>query len=86
MFGEQTNSSVGTALVSAAVYRRAAACDDVWRTSRQLRAGQLVSICDDERIVTRTTRWYTQGEVASQSLWSRYDRHFVGITRHNALS
>jgi len=28
----------------------------------------------------------TQGEVTSQSLWSRYDRHFVGITRHNALS
>ena len=30
--------------------------------------------------------FYTQGEVTSQSLWSRYDRHFVGITRHNALS
>ena len=29
---------------------------------------------------------YTQGEVTSQSPWSRYDRHFVGITRHNALS
>jgi len=29
---------------------------------------------------------YTQGEVASQGLWSRYDRHFWGITRHNALS
>jgi len=28
----------------------------------------------------------TQGEVTSQSLWSRYDRHFVGITRYNALS
>ena len=27
---------------------------------------------------------YTQGEVMSQSLWSRYDRHFVGITLHNA--
>jgi len=27
----------------------------------------------------------TQGEVTSQSLWSRYDRHFVGITRHNAF-
>ena len=27
---------------------------------------------------------YTQGEVASQNLWSRYDRHFVGIIRHNA--
>jgi len=29
---------------------------------------------------------YSQGEVTSHSLWSRYDRHFVGITRHNALS
>ena len=28
---------------------------------------------------------YTRGEVTSQSLWSRYDRRFVGITRHNAL-
>ena len=26
----------------------------------------------------------TYGEVTSQSLWSRYERHFVGITRHNA--
>ena len=25
---------------------------------------------------------YTQGEATSQNLWSRYDRHFVGITRH----
>ena len=29
---------------------------------------------------------YIQGEVTSQSLWSRYDRHFVGITRYDALS
>ena len=29
---------------------------------------------------------YTQGEMTSQSVWSRYERHFVGITRHNALS
>ena len=29
---------------------------------------------------------YTQGEVMSPSLWSRYERHFVGITRYNALS
>ena len=27
----------------------------------------------------------TYGEVTSPSLWSQYDRHFVGITRHNAL-
>ena len=29
---------------------------------------------------------YTQGELTSQNLWSRYDRHFVGITRHNMWS
>jgi len=29
---------------------------------------------------------YTQGEMTSQSLQSRYDRHFVGTTRRNALS
>jgi len=28
---------------------------------------------------------YTWGEVTPQSLWPRYDRHFVGITRYNAL-
>ena len=29
---------------------------------------------------------YAQGEVTSQSLWLRYDRHFVGKTRKNELS
>jgi len=29
---------------------------------------------------------YTQDEMTSRSLWSRYDRHFVGISRYNALS
>jgi len=29
---------------------------------------------------------YAQGEVTSQSLWSRYEPHFVGITRRNASS
>ena len=29
---------------------------------------------------------YIYGEVTSQSLWSRYDCYFVGITRYNALS
>ena len=28
---------------------------------------------------------YTEGEVTSQSLWSRYDRHFVGITRYKCV-
>ena len=29
---------------------------------------------------------YSVHRVKSQSLWSRYDRHFVGVTRYNALS
>ena len=29
---------------------------------------------------------YTQSEVTSHSLWSRHDRHFVVITRHNVWS
>ena len=33
---------------------------------------------------TERREMYTQGAVASQNLWSRYDRHFVGIIRHNA--
>jgi len=28
----------------------------------------------------------TQGEVTSQNLWSRYDRHFAGITWHHVWS
>ena len=28
----------------------------------------------------------TQGEVTSQSLWSRYDRHFVGVAWHSVWS
>jgi len=35
---------------------------------------------------TQTECVHIMGEVTSQSLWSRYDRHFVGQTRHNALS
>ena len=54
--------------------------------------------CRDERVTRQGHRVvddaakrrrivaYTQDEVTPQSLWSRYDRHFVGITRHNALS
>jgi len=29
---------------------------------------------------------YTQGEVTSHNLWSRYNRHFVGITWYNVWS
>ena len=34
----------------------------------------------------RFRRTFTHRVVSSQSPWSRYDRHFVGITRYNALS
>jgi len=37
---------------------------------------------DRDTVVER----HNYGEVMSQSLWSRYDRHFVGITLYNALS
>ena len=30
----------------------------------------------------RSNLQYTQGEMTSQNLWLRYDRHFVGITWH----
>jgi len=39
-----------------------------------------------QRVNYTSVRNYTYGEMTSQCLWSRYDRHFVGITRHNALS
>jgi len=50
-----------------------------------------VRVCMDSRLflpvdLSRSSdHKYTQGEMTSQSLWSRYDRHFVGITRHNAV-
>jgi len=36
--------------------------------------------------ITANYYCYTQGELTSQNLWSRYLRHFVGITSHNVLS
>ena len=41
----------------------------------------LVVTCESPHCVYLS---YTQGEVTSQSLWSRYDRHFLGTTRYNA--
>jgi len=35
--------------------------------------------------VTNAPLSYTWGEVTSQNLWPRYDRHFVGVKRHNVL-
>jgi len=36
--------------------------------------------CDVKVTASKRRKLYTQCEVTSQSLWSRYDRHFVGIT------
>ena len=33
----------------------------------------------------KTLPLFTQGEMTSQRLWSRYDRHSVGLTRCNAF-
>ena len=38
------------------------------------------------RLTSRTRFRDTLSEVTLQSLWSRYDRHFVGIARYSALS
>ena len=37
-------------------------------------------------IVQRFVAANKYGEVTSQNLWPRYDRHFVGITWHNVTS
>ena len=41
---------------------------------------------DGTHHVCSTATPYTQGEVTSQNLWPRYDRHFVGIIRRNVWS
>ena len=50
-------------------------CQTRWSESRAARSTYNVVAL---RCIS--TAW---GEVTSQNLWSRYDRHFVGITRHN---
>ena len=41
---------------------------------------------DIEQNYVIVTLCNTQREVTSHNLWSRYDRHIVGITRHNVCS
>ena len=49
----------------------------VKRTSRSTRASSRPA----------SSSWvYTYGEVTSQNLWPRYDRHFVAVTWHNVWS
>ena len=59
--------------------------EDVQISGRRRRdRAQLISV--HLRLMMSANAANTQREVTSQSLWSRYDRHFVGITRYNALS
>jgi len=41
---------------------------------------------DMEQNYVTVTLQYTEGEMMSQNIWPRYDRHFVGITWHNVRS
>ena len=49
-------------------------------TSKSSLFGLYVSTVNSQN---RLSHSYTQGEVTSQYLWSRYDRHFVGKTWHS---
>jgi len=57
-----------------------------------LRDQRFVAKCDrgTERGVSFTPKshvvYYTQGDVMSQNLWPRYNRHFLGMTWHNVWS
>jgi len=41
---------------------------------------------DSAEVIDFLVRLGSQGEVTSHTLWSPYDRHFVGVTRYNALT
>ena len=49
--------------------------------ARTVVSGNLVVRC-----VYEFVDLYTKGEMTSQNLWPRYDRHFVGVTWHNVWS
>ena len=51
------------------------------RLSSPLQQTVVQANCNTCLFATNLTSSYTQGEVTSRSLWSRYDRHFVGIMR-----
>jgi len=61
---------------------------DLWKSGFKPQVKEC-GIADDEshrESTEEVSPLYTQGEMTSQSLWSRYGRHFVGITPYNALS
>ena len=63
----------GSLPASSSSLRRRHATDLINRLCRKCKSGNEMQL-------------YAQGEVTSQNLWPRYDRHFVGITWHNAWS
>ena len=60
----------------------------IWREINEVRKSQIspnfMSNCNI--LSTVIPQQKEKNEETSQSLRSRYDRHFVGITRYNALS
>ena len=57
-------------------------------TLRILYLNMVIAIISVKLTILKSTLLldYTLGEVTSQNLWPRYDRHFVGITWHNVWS
>ena len=53
----------------------------VWATFTFLVARKTAPVAREVMFAFSPTRY----AMPSQSLWSQYDRHVVGITRHNAL-
>jgi len=56
--------------------------DDFWRACKAAVQNRILT-CITVGLLRAN---YTQDEMTSQNLWSRYVRHFVGVTWHNALS
>ena len=57
-----------------------------WRSSRTADAAEVQEKKPQAAGLICLRPSYRQGEVTSQNLWPRYDRHFVGITWHNVTS
>jgi len=54
--------------------------------SRVTSASSALGVLNEYALTNPRTHSLTQREVTSPSLWPRYDRHFVCITRYNAMS
>ena len=53
----------------------------VTKCDRGTKRGGGVSFTPKSHVV-----YYTQGDMTSQNLWPRYNRHFLGMTWHNVWS